>query len=378
MAMTSRAWCCDQVAHALNLPKTALSVPAESLGACRPQSPSKDNVRGFVVRSLDLREREACVVRLQSPLENFIGERRVRNIKRAFAGLFMSLLVQSGAQAQVYVLDEIDYGGSVAEYSESGELLRSRVLSNLGNPTALVASGDKLFVLDYYAGTVGEYTTKGDVINAALITGLTAPRAIAVSDSNIYVGSGMMTGQGVVSKYSLSGDVENAALVKNFGVVTAVAVVNGTLLVADGLSSNVSQYSDSGTLLNAAFIADTHGAAGFSMIGGDVFVLDNNGNYFGGGVGEYAQSGESVNSELVTGLMYPCCFAAIGDKLLIGDRSSGLISEYSSSGVLINRQFAPVGSYLTGIAVSVPESGTFAMLLLGLFFIVGVCRVRQP
>lgn len=317
-----------------------------------------------------------CVAGLQSSTKILQGD-SARIVKAVLAAVFMSLLVQSEAQAQVYLLDEGSYGGSVAEYSESGELLRSRVLSNLGNPTALVASGNKLFILDYYAGTVGEYTTLGDVVNASLITGLTAPRAIAVSGSDIYVGSGMMTGQGVVSKYSLSGSMENAALVKDLGVVSALAVVNGNLLVADGVGGDVSQYSTSGALLNGLFISGHRGVAGFATVGENIFVLNNNGTYLGGGIGVYDQSGSPVNSELATGLMYPCCFAAIGDKLLVGDRSSGLVSEYSSDGVLINRQFAPAGTYLTGIAVSVPEPSSSAMLLLGLVFTAGICLVRR-
>jgi len=69
----------------------------------------------------------------------------------------------------------------VAEYSTTGRIITTNLITGLNGPYGLAADGQgHLFVASYNSGTVAEYTTSGALINPSLITGLNAPVALAV------------------------------------------------------------------------------------------------------------------------------------------------------------------------------------------------------
>jgi uncharacterized protein YjiK len=97
--------------------------------------------------------------------------------------------------------------GTVGEYTTSGEVVNSALISGLLDPAGIAVSGSNLFVAS--GSTIGEYTTSGATVNAALFTGLNGPGGIAVSGSNLFV---VNEGGRTIGEYTTSGDTVTSAL----------------------------------------------------------------------------------------------------------------------------------------------------------------------
>jgi hypothetical protein len=93
-------------------------------------------------------------------------------------------------------------------------------------------------------------------------------------------------------------------------------------------------------------------------------------NHGNGTISEYTTSGVLVNPMLVKGLHGPEGIAVSGEDLFVVNHGNGTISEYTTSGVLVNPMLVkglhgPVG--IAVVSASVPDtSSTWTLLLLGL------------
>jgi uncharacterized protein YjiK len=106
-------------------------------------------------------------------------------------------------------------------------------------------------------------------------------------------------------------------------------------------------------------------------------------NRAAGTISEYTTSGTLVNSALVKGLHGPEDIAVSGGDLFVVNHATGTIGEYTTSGALVNSALVSGLHGPEGIAIvsaSVPDaSSTWTLMLLGLTATFGVkLALRQP
>ena len=171
------------------------------------------------------------------------------------------------------------------------------LITGLGVPAFIAASGQNLFVSDQSRGLIGEYTTTGATVNASLVTGFNSPQGIAVSGNDLFVVD------------------QRPASVAQIGEYNAVT----------------------GATINASLVPDLVGPVGLAVSGGNLFVTQNDGVVNGGEVTEYdATTGEIMNSFLISGLNEPYGIAISGTNLFVTNPGSRTVGEYTTSGATIN------------------------------------------
>jgi hypothetical protein len=74
------------------------------------------------------------------------------------------------SQGDIFVAN--NGNGTIAEYTSSGQLLNSALISGLNNPVGLAIDGEGDLFVGCGNGTVGEFTTSGQTVNTNLISGL--------------------------------------------------------------------------------------------------------------------------------------------------------------------------------------------------------------
>jgi hypothetical protein len=135
----------------------------------------------------------------------------------------------------------------------------------------MALSGTTLFVSSMVSGKIGAYGLDGTVINASLISGLNQPFGVAVSGANL-----------LVANYS------------------------------EGNGSTISEYTTTGTLVNASFLKGVSMApSGIAVSGSDVYVASLSDFIGFGSIGEYTTTGTVVNGSLVGGLGAPHGIAVV-------------------------------------------------------------------
>ena len=284
---------------------------------------------------------------------------------------------------------------SFAEYNTAGQTINSDILAPQPGPysTGVVASGGDLFVTSYGQfdsadndwfeyGSVGEYTTSGAVANSSLVTGLTGATAIAASGNNLWVAyqniqSGSL-GSGV-EEFTTAGALVGhlnlpAGLEYNSNPLNSIAVSGGDVFVTSP-GYGIAEFTTSGALLNTwspPNSGDTLG--GIAVSGSDLFVAN------GGVVSEYTASGTLVDASFITvpGLFAQAVTVSAGDLFVLyiatgGNTSS--IGEYTTSGAPVNASLVtglpeagsnPLTSFEESIAVvPTPEPSSWALLAIG-------------
>ncbi|HEY4328130.1 MAG TPA: PEP-CTERM sorting domain-containing protein [Phycisphaerae bacterium] len=144
--------------------------------------------------------------------------------------------------------------------------------------------------------------------------------------------------EGTISQYSQSGQLMNPAVVsglldprqmalsgQNFYVATTDPALNST-------AQDIGQYTTSGVRVNAALISGTATfPAGVNFVnsiavsGSNIFVANSD----TGTVGEYSISGDTINANLITGLNDPGGIAISGSQLFVANINGGTIGEYT-------------------------------------------------
>ena len=131
-------------------------------------------------------------------------------------------------------------------------------------------------------------------------------------------------------------------------LLTATMKAQSLIYVSDNEANTIGEYTDSGSTVNASLMTGLNDPGGIAISGTNLFVA-NSGN---GTIGEYTTSGAIINASLITGLNSPVGIAISGTNLFVLNQSSGTIGEYTTSGAVINDSLITGLSVPEGIAIS--------------------------
>jgi len=240
------------------------------------------------------------------------------------------------AFGQIFVTDVTN--GTIGEYSFSGTVINSALVTGINNPHTLVVSGNDLFVVVRNTGTIAEYTTTGATVNATLITGFTTPSEITLSGNYLYVSD---VGTNTVGKYTIAGAVVNATLVTGLSSPNGVAVCGNILYVVNHGNNTIGEYdATTGAVINAAFISGLNGPVSIVLLGPMLYITNRNNST----IGEYdATTGAAANVPLVSGLALPFDLATDGSTFYVATTTNKEIGAYTIQGITTN------ASLITGL-----------------------------
>lgn len=122
--------------------------------------------------------------------------------------------------------------------------------------------------------------------------------------------------------------------------------------------NSIAEYDPSGNLVNGSFVTGLTGAVGLTFDGGgNLYVSYNSGG--SGGVAKYGPSGNLINSTFASGLSsaYGLTIDDSGN-LYVADHDAQSISEYNSSGGLVNQTGASIDVWLFTEWVPTGSAGT--------------------
>lgn len=170
---------------------------------------------------------------------------------------------------------------------------------------------------------------------------------VSTTCGNIFVEDG---GNSQIGEYTDSGTIVNASLIPNSLITNngGIAASVSDLFVTQR-NDTVAEYTTSGALVNPALISTpgfgSYGSESIALSGSDLFLLSGNNPANGGWVvGEYTTSGEPVNVSLISGpgdpYSDPSSIAVAGSDIFVwtfdGLFGGNTIAEYDTSGNLIN------------------------------------------
>lgn len=277
-------------------------------------------------------------------------------------------------------------------------LLARVLLAGLVGTASFQVNG-QIFIDDYATGTIGEYSLTGGLINSSLVSSLYQPRQLAIDNSGIlYVGDG----RGMVFAYDTSGTrFGNISLgIYPFGIATGADGIvyvggnngtihryslssiadtfisteglpnwlnvdgSGNIYVSDPATGFIGSYSSSGTVIDNQLISISRN----SYVASGGFALDRNGHLFvpfpDGSISEYTTSGELLNPSLITGQFDLNGMTVGQDGYLYVIRSDGTVGQYSTSGETVNASLISGLSDPIGIVV-IPEPSSAVLTIIG-------------
>jgi hypothetical protein len=208
----------------------------------------------------------------------------------------------------------------------------------------------QIYVTEY--SFVSKYDNDGTRANADLISGFTDAWTVAASGSDLFVGD---VDAGNVAEYTTNGAAVNSPLISGLGHTYGVAASGSELYVASDnanyTGSSLTAYTVIGGIATKAWnVTSSFGTPSIALSGSDIFLAT--GSSATGIIEEYTTSGLLVNSDLVSDLAYPDAIAASSSDLFVVNGSA--VSEYSTSGTLVNSSlisFSPQ-TIVSGLAVS--------------------------
>jgi len=259
--------------------------------------------------------------------------------------------------------------GSVGQYAISGGTTNATLISGLTSPTGIAVDASGRIYVAFQAGananTVAQYSSAGTLLNANFITGLGAPQGLAFDASgNLYVGN---TATGTVGKYSPTGSPLNTSFITGQSVPIGLAfnasgdffVVNAT---PPGTGERVARFDSAGNLINSSFVATGLSGPQFLAFDGAGGLFVSNGTV----IGKFnATTGATINSAYITGLNNPEGIVIVGGNLFVAENNNR-IGQYTTAGTTGSAINASVISGLSapyGVAVAIPEPSAYVALL---------------
>ena len=192
----------------------------------------------------------------------------------------------------------------VSEYNSAGSAINTTLIPAT-NTYSLTVSGPNLYLVSFGPGngngSIGQYTLSGSVIQSSLITGLTSPEQMTVAGTNLFEANYKT---GTVGRYTTTGGTVNTSFLTGLSFPTGLALSGdgADLFVASYTGDTIAEYNAStGALINPALISGLQHPESITISGNDLYVV----NYSGGTVGEYLTNGTSVNPTLISGLYQP-------------------------------------------------------------------------
>ena len=179
--------------------------------------------------------------------------------------LFVGAALSSATARGQYIYVANENSGTIGEYTTSGAVVNTSLVSGLDIPKSITLSGSNLFVANIM-GPIGEYTTSGAVVNASLITnamGLDDPNGPFLSGSNLLVAN---WGNGTICEYTMSGAVVNASLVSGLNLPWGIVVAGSNLFVSNNGSNTIGEYdATSGAVVNASLVSGLNAPTGIAL-----------------------------------------------------------------------------------------------------------------
>ena len=273
----------------------------------------------------------------------------------------------ASVDGQIFVTTGSDGIGRVSEYTTSGATINASLVTGRNLSPGIAVSGSTLFVTDNSAGTVAAYTTSGATLNTALISGLSTPWGIEASGDKLYVVSGGNRVVGTIGEYTTSGAIVNASLVSGLTNPEGIALSGSNLFVVYA-GNHIGKYTTAGGPAHAPLISGNGFQfwRGIAVSGDKLFVTDVN----AGTISEFTTSGAIVNATLVSGLNRPSDIEVFGGHLFVTNSLTGSIGEYTMTGEVVNASLIAKSGSTYGIAI-VPEPSAWALLATGILLLLG-------
>ncbi len=284
------------------------------------------------------------------------------------------LLWVTGATAQNLFVSNL-YTESVWEWDPSGNLITSSIGAGLGVPQGLAFdhSGDLYLACYSYAtrmSSIAKFGPGGNLLNPSFISVLGYAKGLAFdSAGNLYVAN---TQYGRIAKYGPTGNLINPAFASApyptfFSAWSMAFDRDDNLYVAAAMDDSVVKISPAGSV-NLSFISGLAYPTGLTFDhSGNLYVA----NYYTGVISEYDTSGNIIDASFAsTGQGYnveSLAFDASGN-LYVGNNGNGVVMKFGPGGNLLNPSFASGGAGAEFIAFSVviPEPPALALLALAL------------
>src|SRR5271157_3191930 len=154
-----------------------------------------------------------------------------------------------------------------------------------------------------------------------------------------------------------------AALSVAAAILAMPATARGdNIFETNNASGTIGEYTDSGATVNPSLISGFGLPLGIAVSGSNLFVTDD----LSGTIGQYTTSGATVNPSLISGLSLPIGIAVSGSNLFVVNSNSKTIGEYTTSGATVNALLISGLANPYGIAVvPVPEPATGLLVMAG-------------
>jgi hypothetical protein len=220
--------------------------------------------------------------------------------------------------------------GNVGVYEFTGSAISSStpaLITGLNTGLGGMAiAGNDLFFTNPTSGTISEYTTSGAVVNTALVSGLSAPGGIAVEGNNIFVVEQGATG--FVGEYTTSGAAVNASLISNLSAPWGISVWGTELFITSPAGNTVGEYTTIGGTVNARLLTTgLNRPYGLTVEGTNLFVI----NAGSGTETEFNTLGQELNPTVATGLSSPTGIAPYTDDEIIAN-NGGTVDKWDNNG----------------------------------------------
>lgn len=290
------------------------------------------------------------------------------------ATLFVSGIA-SAVQQDVYVADSSSNQVAIIAPNGTTTTIGSPLLNG---PTGVAFDSQGNLFIANNGGDIVEYNTTSDLFSV-FATGLNNPRGLAFdSQGNLYVAN---QSSGIISEFSnasvLAGSGTPTTYTTGLNTPNGIAIDTfGDLYVALGANANAIARIDPGGAVVTTFDTTGVGLNGPNGIvfgpNGDLYVVNHN-NPSVEQISLLLAGSTFISSNPINGLngAKTLGFDANGD-LYVTDYGNNTVTEYNASGMLIHTYSTDISGpcFLTfsptSSNVTVPEPGTYAMLLAGL------------
>jgi hypothetical protein len=167
--------------------------------------------------------------------------------------------------------------GEIGQYtlgSDAGTISSSNpnLISGLGYPRGIAASGSNLFVTDSNANAIDEFDTSGNTLAAPLVSALQFPWGIATDGSNLFVAN--YAGSSSIGEYGLGADPGTLAssiptLVTGANFQQGIANLGSNLFVTNWANGTIGEFTTSGDAVNPALVSNVPGVSGIAVVADD-------------------------------------------------------------------------------------------------------------
>jgi hypothetical protein len=301
---------------------------------------------------------------------------RLSSPRLAFVALAVACvgLPTGVARGQIFVSDWLS--GMIGEWTTSGSSTNASLITGLSAPYGIATSGGYLYVANEQANTIGKYTMAGQVVDASFITGLSAPTQLIASGTNLYVmNTSSTTSAFTIGKYTTAGQTVSSAFITLTNCFPYSMALSGTSLFVVGVSFPSQSHSPNSFVVeysaaNGSFLGDVipevpGSATGFYGLAASATSLYLSFYYTNGFISEYTTSGSLVNAKLIDNLESPQNLVLSGTDLYVLEIGPNRIGQYTTSGQTVNAALVTGLSNPRNLAV-VPEPSTYVMALAGL------------